>query len=75
VALVSIELNGTTVTLTKNRALVDEVHLQRPFADGGGPVTIGSWIGGGDPFSGKVQFVQIVDLDKKQQHRSAKIEK
>jgi hypothetical protein len=64
VALLSIELNGQTVTLKKDGVRVDEVHLPRPFANAGGPVTVGSWIGGVDPFSGKVQFVQILDLDK-----------
>ena len=64
VALVSIEMNGTTVTLKKNDVLLDEIHLPRPVADAGGPVNVGSWIGGIDPFSGKVQFFQIVDLDK-----------
>ncbi len=64
VSLVSIELNERMITIKQNEALVDEVHLARPFADAGGPVTLESWIGGVDPFSGKVQFLQIMDLDK-----------
>lgn len=64
VAFVSIQLNGRTVTLKHNGQLIDEVHLSRPVANAGGPINVESWIGGVDPFSGKVQFVQILDLDK-----------
>jgi hypothetical protein len=72
VAHVSIQLSGTTVTLKKDDALVDEIRLPRPFADAGGPINVGSWIEGVDPFSGKVQFLQILDLDKKRESRSPK---
>jgi hypothetical protein len=64
VASLSIDLNGTTVTLENNGARVDEIHLSHPYADAGGPITLGSWIGGLDPFSGKIQFLQVVGLDK-----------
>jgi len=66
VAFVSIKLNGTTVTLEQNGNRVDEIHMPHPYADAGGPINIGSWIGGVDPFSGNVQFIQLVDLDKEQ---------
>jgi len=63
-AFVSMQLNGATISLKHNGELVDDLHLPAPFADAGGPINVESWIGGADPFSGKVQFVQIVDLDK-----------
>ena len=73
-ASISIELKKDAAIVESNGARVDELHLDRRFADAPGPVTVGSWIGGMDPFSGKIQFLQILDLDKRanRQQGSAK---
>lgn len=65
-ALVSVELDATKARLQADGRLIDEIHLPHPFADSGGPINLDSWIGGVDPFSGIVRFVQILDLDRKQ---------
>jgi hypothetical protein len=61
-AFVTIEVNGNGLTLENNGSKLDELHLARPMANSPGPITIGSWIQGMAPFSGKVQFFEIVDL-------------
>jgi hypothetical protein len=63
--MLSIELNGKTVSIHCNGAQVDEMHLVRPMADAGGPITLNSWIEGERVFSGRMQFFQIVDLEGK----------
>lgn len=61
-AFFAIELNEHSLTIVNNGSKLDELHLARPMADSPGPITIGSWIQGMAPFSGKIQFFQIVDL-------------
>jgi hypothetical protein len=65
-AFASIELDGTDAKLKEDGRLIDDIHLPHPFVDSGGPLNLGSWISGVDPFSGTVQFVQILDLNRKQ---------
>jgi hypothetical protein len=63
-AFVTIETDGHRLRIENNGSRLDELHLSKPIADAPGPITIGSWIDGMCPFSGKVQFFQIIDLDK-----------
>jgi hypothetical protein len=60
----SIEFAGTKVRIRANGKEVDTMDLPAAVADSPGPITIGSWINGADPFSGTIQFFQIVDLGK-----------
>jgi len=62
-AFVTIEFDANSVRIGNNGVKLDELHLPQQMADADGPITIGSWIQGMDPFSGKIQFFQIVDLD------------
>ena len=63
--MLSIELNGKTVNIRCNGTPVDEMHLARPMADAGGPITLNSWIQGERVFFGRMQFFQVVDLEGK----------
>ncbi len=74
-ALVSIQIDGTTLTLEHNRSRIDEIHVAQPLPDLGGPLTVDSWIGGADPFSGKVQFIQILDLGRKENRSNKSVGK
>lgn len=61
----SIEFQGTEVRIKTDGAAVTTMRLPRRMFDSPGPITIGSWIGGGCRFSGTIQFFQIVDLGSK----------
>lgn len=60
----SIELTESTATINCNGAQINQLRLPHPLADSPGPMSLNSWIGGTRVFSGKVQFFQIVDLER-----------
>jgi hypothetical protein len=60
----TIEFQGNTVRIRCNDSQTDVLHLPRPFANSPGPINLNSWIGSADPFAGKMQFFQILDLEK-----------
>ena len=64
IASLTIELDGNAITIENNGSMLEDMHLERPIAASSGPITIGSWIQGMAPFSGKIQSFQIVDLDR-----------
>ncbi|MFL6447728.1 MAG: hypothetical protein ACJ746_08570 [Bryobacteraceae bacterium] len=64
---VRIEFHGSTVQLECNDSHCDVLNLPRPFANSPGPINLNSWIGNADPFAGKMQFFQILDLEKQDQ--------
>ena len=61
-AFVTIETDEHGLRIENNGSRLDEMHLPRPIAESDGPLTIGSWIDGMCPFSGKIQFFEVVDL-------------
>jgi hypothetical protein len=63
----SVEFQGTVVKINCNNSQRDEMHLPHFMADSPGPINLNSWIGSADPFVGKIQFFQIVDLQKRLQ--------
>jgi hypothetical protein len=63
-ASLSIELNGSSVTIVCNGVRTEEMHLSHPVVDSPGDITLGSWIGGQRPFRGPIQSFEIRDLGK-----------
>lgn len=59
----TITFNENVVTIRCNSEQ-DELHLPRAFAASPGPINLNSWIDGADPFIGKMQFFQVLDLEK-----------
>jgi len=63
-AWLSLEFSGLDVRLQANGQPADTLHLPAPMAASPGPFIIGSWINGACPFTGTIQFFQLVDLAK-----------
>ncbi|MFL6414501.1 MAG: hypothetical protein ACJ74Y_02385 [Bryobacteraceae bacterium] len=61
-AFLSIDFIERNVRISNNGSLIQEFSLPRPMVDARGPIALGSWIGGMAPFSGKIQFFEIVGL-------------
>jgi hypothetical protein len=57
----TIDFNGNIVSVKCNSQR-DELRLPAPMANSLGPIDINSWIESADPFIGKMQFFQILDL-------------
>jgi hypothetical protein len=71
----NIEFNGDTVKVQCNNEQSDILRLPHVFANSPGAINLNSWIGGADPFAGKMQFFQVVDLQKQQQGRAPLVRK
>ena len=64
-ASIAIEVSEHILRIENNGSKLDELQLARSIADSPGPVDVGSWIGGMDPFSGKIQFFEIIDCGQR----------
>ena len=59
VAYLQIDVNGTDLKIRHNGISVDDMKLAQPVVHEEGPITLGSWIDGIDPFAGKIQFFEM----------------